>query len=82
MTDKEAANKAGLIYEEKRYKLNVRLKSGKEFNFTCSSYSISHNELLGMVTRFKFEDGRGDCPIYINPCDIESISVNNEEVEI
>lgn len=75
MTDKEAATKAG----EKRYKLNLRLKSGKEFDFTCSSYSINFNELLGIITRFKFEDGRGDCPIYINLADIESISVNNEE---
>ena len=68
--------------EEKRYKLNVRLKSGKEFNFTCSGYNINYNELLGIVTRFEFDNGRGNCPIYINPTNIESISIDNEEVKI
>ncbi len=74
---KEAITKAEA--EDQRYSLNVRLKSGKEFNFTCSEYTINYNELLGCVTRFKFKNGQGDCPVYLNPTDIESISLNNKE---
>ncbi len=75
---KETITKAEAEAEDQRYSLNVRLKSGKEFNFTCSDYTINYNELLGCVTRFKFENGKGDCPVYLNTTDIESISINSK----
>lgn len=56
------------------HKMMVRLKSGREFRFSCESYTIEKSTDSGMITRFNYEGGQGECPTYFTLNEIEAIS--------
>ena len=53
----------------------MRMKSGKEMHFSCKEYQIETLKATGELVGFSFTDGIGECPIYFNIKDVESISV-------
>ena len=53
----------------------LRLKSGREFRFQCKKYTIKKLKADGKIYSFEYEGGVGECPIYFNAEDIESISI-------
>ncbi len=53
----------------------LRLKSGREFKFECTSYSIQTLKQNGRLCGFKYEGGVGECPIWFNVDDIEVIAI-------
>lgn len=54
-------------------RIEVRLKSGKEFNFIVDSYEMTDND---SGVNFRYKDARfGNVPIYLAPGSIESISI-------
>lgn len=59
---------------EDKIKVCLRLKSGKEFQFECTSYKIKKYDLTGELEEVEFESVTGDCPIYFRTADVESIS--------
>ena len=59
---------------EDKIKVCLRLKSGKEFQFECTSYKIKKYDLTGELKEVEFESATGDCPVYFRTADVESIS--------
>ena len=59
---------------EDKLKVCLRLKSGKEFQFECTSYRIRKYDLTGELKEVEFEGATGDCPVYFRTADVESIS--------
>lgn len=56
-------------------KVILRLKSGREFEFECESYSLQTFKLDDRLCDFTYKGGVGECPIYFNPNDVEAIAV-------
>lgn len=57
-----------------KIRLCLRLKSGKEFHFSCDKYTITRNNATGELLRFTYESAFGECPQYFSIKDVESIS--------
>lgn len=53
----------------------LRLKSGREFRFECTEYSIQTLKQDGSLCGFKYEGGVGECPIWFDVDDIEVIAI-------
>ena len=63
-----------------KIRLCLRLKSGKEFCFSCDKYTITKSNVTGELLEFTYEGGFGECPSYFGLNDVESISrINTEE---
>lgn len=62
------------------YQIIMRFKSGSEYNFKCKSYD-AHTNPFGELVLFDYKGGVGECPIYYNPKEVESIAVVKEEKE-
>lgn len=63
-----------------KIRLCLRLKSGKEFCFSCDKYTITKSNVTGELLEFTYEGGFGECPSYFGLNDVESISrINVEE---
>ena len=58
----------------------LRLKSGREFRFSCREFEIETSKLTGELISFSFKGGVGECPIFFRIEDVESISRMAEEV--
>ena len=56
------------------HKINMRLKSGKEYIFECEHYILEKSKLTGELFKFSYEGGIGECPVFFKIEDIESIS--------
>lgn len=55
------------------HKLTIRLRSGREFRLTCSSYEIHTLRIDGSLCDFTWEDGTGECPLWLDVSQIEAI---------
>lgn len=55
------------------HNLVMRLKSGREFKFSCKTYEFERYKFGGTLVRFKYTGGIGECPIYFDVDDIEAI---------
>lgn len=55
------------------HRLIMRLKSGREFKFSCKTYEFERSKLGGTLVRFKYTGGVGECLIYFLVDDIEAI---------
>lgn len=63
-----------------KIRLCLRLKSGKEFHFSCDKYTITRSKIADELLEFTYEGGFGECPGYFRLSDVESISrINIEE---
>lgn len=62
------------------YQIVMRFKSGREYNFKCKSFDVHSNPFNELIL-FDYRGGVGECPVYYNPKDVESIAVVNEEKE-
>lgn len=63
-----------------KIRLCLRLKSGKEFCFSCDKYKITKSNVTGELLELTYEGGFGECSIYFGLNDVESISkINTEE---
>ena len=56
-------------------KVILRLKSGREFKFECTEYSIKTLKQDGSLCGFNYKGGVGECPIWFNVDDIEVIAI-------
>ena len=54
-------------------KLIIRMRSGREFRLTCSSYKIYAFEIDGSLYDFTWADGTGECPQWLDVSQIEAI---------
>ena len=59
----------------------LRLKSGREFHFSCESYKIITSKYDGSLADFSYKGGKGECPIYFMVNDVEAISIITEDKE-
>lgn len=57
-----------------KHKMRMHMKSGKEFKFFCTEYTISKNKVTGELVAFNCKEVKGDCPVFFNIADVESIS--------
>lgn len=57
------------------YKVILRLKSGREFNFECESYEVSRLNIDNSLCDFKYTGAVGECPIWFDVRDVEAIAV-------
>ena len=57
-----------------RHDMCMRLKSGREFRFSCEGYTIKRNSMTQELAGVEFKNARGECPIFFKTDDIESIS--------
>ena len=57
-----------------RHNMCMRLKSGREFRFSCEKYTIKSYSMTGELAKVEFENVSGECPIFFKTNDIESIS--------
>ena len=64
-----------------RSNMCIRLKSGREFLFSCETYEITKNNITGEITAYNLTNVKGECPLYIRTSDIESISRFIDEAE-
>jgi hypothetical protein len=64
-----------------RHNMCMRLKSGREFIFSCEKYSIKTYNTTRELASVEFENASGECPIFLKVDNIESISeyIENEE---
>lgn len=62
-----------------KMRMCVRLKSGREFYFSCDKYSMTRSNITGELEETSFEGMVGECPIYLRPNEIESVSRIIEE---
>lgn len=53
----------------------LRLKSGREFRFRCEEFQIGRIRINGAISEFNYKGGVGECPVYLQPQDIECIAV-------
>lgn len=60
------------------YQVIMRFKSGSEYNFKCKSYDV-HTNPFGELVLFNYKGGIGECPIYYNPKEVESIAIIKED---
>lgn len=60
--------------DKEEYKIILRLKSGREFHFSCEKYSISTTKLSRELIHCDFEGVAGEYPLYFKIEDVESIS--------
>lgn len=58
----------------------IRFKSGREFRFKCEEYTIRTVKLDGTLSEFSFKGGVGECLVYFQVQDIESIAINRKAV--
>ena len=58
--------------ESAKYLL-IRLRSGREFRLTCSADEICTHKIDGSLCEFKWKDGTGDCPLWLDITQIEAI---------
>lgn len=56
-------------------KVILRLKSGREFRFECTEYSIQTLKRDGSLCGFTYKGGVGECPIWFDANDIEVIAI-------
>ena len=63
------------------YKMILRLKSGREFKFSCDEYSIARHKMTGELTEFCCEKVVGECPLYFKTEDVEAIVLITKEGE-
>lgn len=61
------------------YQITMSFKSGKEYSFSCESYTIDRFVYNGGLANFSYKGGVGMCPIFYRADDIESIAVLKEE---
>ena len=61
-----------------KIRLCLRLKSGKEFHFSCYKYTTTKNKETGELLEFTYEGAFGECPQYFSLNDVESISRINK----
>lgn len=62
-----------------RHDMCIRLKSGREFRFSCEEYTIKRHSLTQELAEVEFKDINGEGPIFFKTCDIESISEYKED---
>lgn len=53
--------------------LLIRLKSGREFRLTCSSYEIYTHKIDNSLCDFTWNNGTGECPRWLDVRQIEAI---------
>ena len=63
------------------YEMIMRMKSGREFKFSCDEYSISISKVTGELTDFCCEKVIGECPLYFKTEDVEAIVLITKEKE-
>ena len=54
-------------------RLIMRLKSGREFKFSCKTYRLEKYKIDGKLCSFEYTGGVGECPVYFDVNDIEAI---------
>lgn len=59
----------------------LRLKSGREFRFSCEEYTIKRHSMTQELVEAEFKNVKGECPRFFKTEDIESISEYIEEVK-
>lgn len=57
-----------------RHDMCIRLKSGREFRFSCEKYTIKRHSITQELTEVEFKNVSGECPKFLKTDDIESIS--------
>ena len=60
------------------FNITMVFKSGKEYHFKCKDYSITKFQMTESLYSFSYKGGIGECPIYFQVEDIESIAVELE----
>lgn len=63
------------------YEMIMRLKSGREFKFSCDEYSISVSNVTRELMDFCCEKVIGECPLYFKTEDVEAIVLITKEKE-
>jgi len=61
------------------YEMIMRMKSGREFKFSCDEYSISISKVTGELMDFSCEKVIGECPLYFKTEDVEAIVLITKE---
>lgn len=56
------------------FEMNLRLKSGREYKFSCEAYHTKKDKLTGALLEVSFEKVVGECPVYFRVEDVEAIS--------
>ena len=64
-----------------RHNICMRLKSGREFRFSCEEYSIKRYSMTQELAEVDFKNVSGECPIFFKTENIESISEYTEGEE-
>ena len=57
-----------------RHNMGMRLKSGREFRFSCEEYTIKRYSMTQELAEVEFKNVSGECPQFFKTDDIESIS--------
>lgn len=57
-----------------RHNMCMRLKSGREFRFSCEEYTIKRYSMTQELAEVEFKNASGECPQFFKTDDIESIS--------
>ncbi len=57
-----------------RHNMCMRLKSGREFRFSCEEYTIKRYDMTQELAGVEFKNVSGECPRFFKVDDIESIS--------
>ncbi len=57
-----------------RHNMCMRLKSGREFRFSCEEYLIKRYSMTQELAEVEFKKVSGECPKFVKTDDIESIS--------
>lgn len=64
------------------HEIIMRMRSGREYRFTCKEYKISKFEETGKLIGFSAKEVIGECPIFFEIPDVESIvEITKEEGE-
>lgn len=64
-----------------RHDMCMRLKSGREFRFSCEEYLIKRYSMTQELAEVEFKNVSGECPKFFKTDDIESISEYIESKE-
>lgn len=64
-----------------RHDMCMRLKSGREFRFSCKEYTIKRHSMTQELAGVEFINVIGECPKFFKIDDIESISEYIEDEE-
>lgn len=57
-----------------RHNMCMRLKSGREFRFSCEEYTIKRYSTTQELAEVEFKNASGECPKFFKVENIESIS--------